>query len=336
MDVIDKKVINPASGAIVMALGIFLHGVMSHFLNQSAERWFALTFLFLAIIIYYKLARQLFQKGFLTPFLNNPVNSFVIGSWIAGFSVLGIVLKHYTPLLHSLAVGIAVINSLLWVFFLYLSIKNFKRLWQRTTFHATHGVVLLSAVASQSLVVLWEKLFPELPDLLSLTAFALGVFFYANGLILILSRYLTTDWSIIEDWTNTNCIIHGGLSITGFAIITSNIMDGLVLYYYWLLVLIVFCLVEGVEVIRAVKRVRQKGWKEGIFTYHISQWSRNFTFGMFFAFSMAMRGNSNGGNFLNDFHHFFLPVLAWVVLLALLIEITLWAREVLLNNRFIS
>ncbi|WP_028782389.1 hypothetical protein [Thalassobacillus devorans] len=328
MDVIEKKVINPASGAIVMALGIFLHGVMSHFVNQSAERWFALTFLFLAIVIYSKLVRQLFQKGFLTPFLNNPVNSFVIGSWIAGFSVLGIVLEHYTPLLHSLAVGVAVINSFLSVYFIYISIRNFKRLWQRPTFHATHGVVLLSAVAAQSLVVLWVKMFPNLPDLLIFSAFAFGVFFYMNGLILILKRYLATGWSIIEDWTNTNCIIHGALSITGLAIITTNMLDGLFLYYYWLFVLVVFCFVEGVEIIRAVKRVQQKGWRKGIFTYHISQWSRNFTFGMFFAFTMAMGGNSYEGNLLNEFHHFFLPVLAWVVLLALLIEITLWARAV--------
>ncbi|WP_085507430.1 hypothetical protein [Thalassobacillus devorans] len=336
MDVTEKKIINPASGAIVMALGIFLHGVMSHFLSQSAERWFALTFLFLAIVIYSKLVQQFFQKDFLTPFLNNPVNSFVIGSWIAGFSVLGIVLENYTPLLHSLAVGVAVINSCLWVFFIYVSMKNFKRLWQRPTFHATHGVVLLSAVAAQSLVVLWEKMFPGLPDLVSLSAFGLGVFFYANGLMLILKRYLSTDWSLIEDWTNTNCIIHGGLSITGLAMITTNLLDGLLLYYYWLVVLIVFCLVEGVEVLRAIKRIQQKGWKEGIFTYHISQWSRNFTFGMFFAFTMAMRKNSYDGNLLHEFHHFFLPVLALMVLLALLIEVTLWACEVLVGNRFTS
>ncbi|WP_281975185.1 hypothetical protein [Halobacillus litoralis] len=332
MNVHKRKIFNPASGAIVMALGVFLQGAMNHFLNQTAGRWFVFAYLLLSIAIYSKLFRQVFQKGFLTSLLKNPVNSFVLGSWIAGFSVLSIVLERYLPLLHFMVAALAVVNSLLWVMFLYICFMNFKQLWARPAFHATHGVVLLSAVATQSVVILWNELFPSLPDIFSLSAFALGGLFYIGGLILIFKRYLETDWSLTEDWTNTNCIIHGGLSITGLAIVSTKMFQGEILLYYWMLVLIIFCLVEGLEVVRAIKRIRQKGWRKGVFSYNVSQWSRNFTFGMFYAFTMVMHENASYKKHLYDFHEHFLSVWAWVVLIALVIEIVLWGGEKVLKR----
>jgi hypothetical protein len=56
----------------------------------------------------------------------------------------------------------------------------------------------------------------------------------------------------------------------------------------WAAALILFLVVEAIEILRAVQRVRTFGWKAGLFSYSVSQWSRNFTFGMFVAFSMYL------------------------------------------------
>ena len=140
----------------------------------------------------------------------------------------------------------------------------------------------------------------------------------------------------MEDWTNTNCIIHGGLSITGLAIVSAEMFQEEILLYYWMLVLVVFCLVEGLEVVRAIKRVQKKGWREGIFSYNVSQWSRNFTFGMFYAFTMALHENPYYKNKLYDFHEIFLSLWAWLVLIALVIEIVLWVGEKVINKKTIA
>lgn len=247
--------------------------------------------------------------------------------------MLSIVLERYLPLLHLMVAALAVINSLLWIMFLYICFMNFKQLWNCPVFHAIHGVVLLSAVATQSVVILWNEVFPSLPDIFSLSAFALGLLFYMSGLILIFKRYAETEWSLMEDWTNTNCIIHGALSITGLAIVSTKMFQEEILLYYWMLVLVIFCLVEGLEIVRAIKRVRQKGWREGIFSYNVSQWSRNFTFGMFYAFTMVMHKNTYHKNNFYEFHELFLSLWAWVVLIALVIEIGLWAEEKVIKKK---
>src|SRR5690625_8044484 len=56
---------------------------------------------------------------------------------------------------------------------------------------------------------------------------------------------------------------------------------------FWLVVFLLVILIESTEVVRAISRIRLYGWNEGIFHYLITQWSRNFTFGMFYAFTIV-------------------------------------------------
>jgi hypothetical protein len=48
-----------------------------------------------------------------------------------------------------------------------------------------------------------------------------------------------------------------------------------------------FAVVELIEIARLAARVRAVGWREALFVYDVSQWARNFTFGMFTAFTLA-------------------------------------------------
>src|SRR3546814_12892621 len=77
------------------------------------------------------------------------------------------------------------------------------------------------------------------------------------------------------------------MSITGLAAVMSGAVPFAVCYATWLYAGIMFLLVEAVELARLVQRKRLYGWRRGLGPYHVSQWARNFTFGMFYAFTLA-------------------------------------------------
>ncbi|UOR10852.1 TDT family transporter [Halobacillus amylolyticus] len=322
------KTMNPASGAIIMAIGIFLFAPIDAFpfLHHVLGGVLAVGLALIGLNIYQGLTRQFFDRNFLIPFLKNPVNSFTMGTWIAGMSVICNVLVKYYPSITLVVQIIAGVNTVLWLLFLVSCGYNFKQLVARPTSHATHGVVLLSTVATQSIVIVWVNLFPFFPDVLINVVMGLGFIFYLCGFILIAVRYgKETEWTLADHWTNTNCIIHGALSISGLALVTANIGTPLFLMIFWLIVFGLLLVIETIEVTRAVKRVHRLGWRKGLFTYNISQWSRNFTFGMFYAFSMTMHNNPHYMNVLYNFHEKFLAIWAWIVLIVLIAEIVLWA-----------
>jgi hypothetical protein len=153
-----------------------------------------------------------------------------------------------------------------------------------------HGVLLLACVATQSIVLAGHMLLgPAIPSYCSISLILLGVLYYVLGLSLILIRYLQRNRGCLaDDWTNTNCIIHGAMSITGLTCAISRVVSPNIIASIWLWVLFTFVIVEMIEIVRAIQRLRLYGWEEGIFSYSVSQWSRNFTIGMFLAFTIKI------------------------------------------------
>ncbi|WP_406687631.1 hypothetical protein [Rossellomorea vietnamensis] len=319
--------IDPASGAIIMAIGIFLYASIDAFtwVNHMTAKILSVSLIGLAAFIYKSLIKQLLSKSDRVLLLSKPVPSFVMGSWVAGISVLSNVAVKYFPDLSVAVQVVMLFNTLMWLGFMASCVYQFKELMKRPTAHSIHGVVLLSTVATQSVVIFWVKLYPSLPEGLLVGAISLGTFFYVIGLALIIVRYGRGNrWTLVEDWPSTNCIIHGALSITGLAIVSSELLSGRIMMVFWLVVFVLLIGVEWLEMVRAAKRVRKLGWEKGIFTYHVSQWSRNFTFGMFYAFTMTMHDNPYYLNSFYPFHEEFLHVWAWIVSLFLIAEMGLW------------
>jgi hypothetical protein len=329
------KVINPAAGAIVMALGIFLYSTVEviPFLEEFANV-LVIPYLLLSLIIFLAILFQLFQPGFITPFIHNPVNSFVMGSWVAGFSILCNVIQKFIPGTETLIFGMAIFNSIVFVIFLGFYIRNFKKLVSRPAKYTIHGVVLLSTVSTQSIVILWIELVPSLSKLIFIIGISLGLCFYLCGVALIIKRYFfSRGWSLSEDWANTNCILHGALSISGLAMVLSHWISPSGLTLYWLAVFILLVVIEIIEILRAVVRVKGLGWKKGVFTYQISQWSRNFTFGMFFAFTSTMADDPVYGSIDLPFLHFIMNSLPWIILVLLIVEIYLWIDAKVMSKK---
>lgn len=326
------KKIEPASGAIIMATGIFLIGTVEAFpfLDHQLGKYFAFILLIMWIVIYKSLSFQFFHRDFLVPFLKNPVNSFAMGTWIAGVSVLCNVFLKYFPGIIGMTQAIAIFNTFLFLFFVANCFYNFKQLFFEHRHYPVHGTILLSCVGTQSIMVLLNRAFFQFPAYVTKPVIVLGIMFYIAGMIRLVDRYWRrSDWTIADDWANTNCIIHGALSITGLAIVITDTFSSFFVTVFWIIIFILLCMVEVLEIIRAAKRVKQYGWNKGIFTYDVSQWSRNFTFGMFFTFTLFMHQNPfytmlEG---LHAFQNAFLSVWAWVVLIAILMQIALYIKS---------
>lgn len=225
----------------------------------------------------------------------------------------------------------ALLNSLLWILFIGTCVYNFKRLLFEVHDYPVHGILLLSTVGTQSIIVLLNNVFFQLPTVFSKSIIIVGIGFYVVGMFLITIWNATkSHWTISEDWPNTNCIIHGALSITGFAIVTTHTFSPFLVQLLWVITFGLIVIVESLEVIRGVKRVRKLGWSKGIFTYNVTQWSRNFTFGMFYVFTLLMYKDSEL-QFTGGWHTtqgIVLHVWAWVVLIALLVQMAIYIKYI--------
>lgn len=324
--------IAPASGAIVMANGIFLIGAVEAFpiLDTYVGIYFAFLLLIVWLVVYYLLSVQFFHRDFLIPFLKHPVKSFAIGTWIAGVSVLCNVFLRYFPSMLYVTQAMAIFNTFLFLFFLINIVVNFKQLLFDHQTYPVHGIVLISTVGTQSIIVLLNNVFFELPIIISKSIIILGVVFYFIGMILIIYRYMRVkNWTLADDWANTNCIIHGALSITGLAIVSSHAFSSIFVTWLWFIILFLIILVEMIELIRAGIRIKLYGWNKGVFVYDVSQWSRNFTFGMFYTFTLYMHKNPNYpiSDKLFVFQQTFMGFWAWIVLLALIGQIAVYVKS---------
>jgi hypothetical protein len=331
-----KKTSSPTgSGAIVMAIGIFINGAIVHFPSLNTEFATALAmilFLLFLFIAFSYIVDTLQGKVFKMHFAN-PVGSFAVGTWIAGTSVCGIALcqrlPEWKPLVQLLVIG----NIGLWCYFVYRAVGSFLHFFSAGAWRKVHGVLFLSTVSTQSLVIVWKAAFG------ASTAYALvapwvilfGVLLYVVSFYLILRRYAAEGADIDLDggWFNTNCITHGAMSITGLASAVSGVVPPDFTLLIWVWAVSWFVIIELVEVVRAVKRTRLHGLANGLFVYDPTQWSRNFTFGMLYAFSLNFKISQSAasGTLLIPLHQAVLQYFAWVVLILLLLEIFVFLRD---------
>lgn len=346
LTIMRKRPTPTAGGAMVMAIGIFGLAALQR-IPVLASLFSESLALLLFVIWLFTAASYLidFLKGTLHVHTESPIGRFGIGTWVAGTAVLArMEMVGVEDWSMSVEAMLGLIALLLWVWYVRLVLDGFKAV------HASHerlqasGVILLSTVSTQSLALIASDFaydptfFQWLDPVVSRVLFAgiatiliiVGTAFYVVGLRLLLQRYWRQKgWTLVKHWDNTNCIIHGAMSITGLAAVLSGTIPVMICLLIWLYVLIMFVLVELVEVVRAYLRVKSLGWQKGLFTYHVSQWARNFTFGMFYAFTWA---------FIQHFESYLTPPLAdvfqWIltygqyfVLLFLLLEIGLYLRD---------
>ena len=129
----------------------------------------------------------------------------------------------------------------------------------------------------------------------------LGCLFYLMGLSIVVRHYLGMKFSsMILNWSNANCIIHGALSITGLASLLTHALPDSIIIFIWIITTGLLVIVEGLSFVKLMQRIKNYGLLKGVFVYDISQWTRNFTYGMYYAFTLVLSENNLSSNGIVD------------------------------------
>lgn len=321
-----KKIyIRTSTMAVVMSIGIFTQGVLLNYFGTqifqhsfgkilsiiNLSLWFAIICSFLITCL---------DGKFKALHYTNQINRFGIGTWVAGTSINGILFYKQFIQLGIFSEIIAFINMVLWAAYIVICIKTFGEIVRTKSYQNIHGILLLTTVSTQSIVLLLNTVFKQFPVIVNLSLIIIGFCFYIFCIFFIIYRYFKCPWSIDLDWNNTNCIIHGALSISGIACLVTDTIHIDMIRWIWRCAFIFFLTVESIEAIRLFRRINLYGLKNGIFTYDVTQWSRVFTFAMFYTFTSLIHTHLFIGSFVIDT---ILNIGVWVVMLLLMIELML-------------
>ena len=324
-----------ASGAIAMAIGIFVLGALQRLPVPVATLTQILTLE--GLIVWAYIAASYIRSYFRGTFHNHtddPVGCFAVGTWVAGTAVLARLVAIVLPAWRPLVLALAALTLLVWLWYLVLIIRRYRIILHSPSRLRTTGRILLATVSTQSLVLLIEQLLPgQVPVQVAAGLIGLGYGFYGLGFVLIVQRYLRQPhWRLADDWDNTNCILHGAMSITALAALESRALPDPLIIASWLWAATLFVIVEVIEIARLRARVRAYGWRDALATYQVSQWARNFTFGMFYAvtvrLSVLLGGAAGLGNAgLSVLQAGIIAGGQYLVLILLLIEISLFMSQ---------
>jgi len=338
--VFSKKIyIHTSTMAVVMAFGIITQGVLTNFFGN---RFFygkvgeILTIIILALwgSFSFSFLLSYFNKKFKSDHYSHPINRFGIGTWVAGTSIIGILIYKEFRDWSFISQIILCVNIILWIIYIGGSVRAFYELHQNNLSKKVHGILLLTTVSTQSIVLLISTIHLNIPSDVDLFLITLGICFYLISAFYIIKRYVTTDsWTIKTDWNNTNCILHGALSITGLACVVSHVLSKHSVVLIWVLAAIVFLIIESIEVYRLFIRIKYYGMKKGMMIYDVSQWSRIFTFGMFYTITFQSAPN-----------HYFLSLIRtaiitsgiWVIIILGVFELFLCLKHFIVMNKKLS
>ncbi|ARG98457.1 hypothetical protein [Legionella micdadei] len=296
-----------SDGSIVMAIGIFSFDALQQ-LSFCTHKFSQVVTLELLIIWLYLASSYINQylQGSFNVTIKCKVSQFGIGTWVAGSSILAMLIFRDFSCYHFVAWMCAFLAFIIWLIYLILAVSN---LWlivvRQSTVHI--GIILLATVSTQSIALLTYFLFAT-----SIGFFAyqmlivLGYLFYLTGLFIIGRYLLQIQWKrIVLGWNSTNSIIHGALSISGLAAATTEIMPEEIIIGTWFLATVFLLLVEGISVIKGLYRLRIAGFTQGILVYDVSQWARVFTFGMYYTFNLSLIGHHVYTNcFIKEITHY--------------------------------
>lgn len=277
----------PGAGAAVMAIGIFGIAALPELASGAAALRRPLSLIVLALWTILALAFAADWLDGHDPRHGPPMRRAALGTWAAGTAVTAKLLQLGMPQWAPLAAAFGVAALGLWLWYLPIAAGAVRTLLAAPA-ERTTGAILLVTVSTQSVALLLTTLPSSPARAAALALVVLGILFYGGGAALMLRSFRAARrWRLTEDWDNANCVLHGAASITGLACVLSREVPGGICLGLWVYTAAVFVLVEAVELTRLAERVHAYGSGSGAFTYYASQWARNFTFGMFYAFTRA-------------------------------------------------
>lgn len=278
----EGLVVSPAT---VMAIGIFLLFSLEFLLREvlggeavrqvlDALRWLLL--IWAAYLLALFVDQTIRDKKVLWDYT---AGHFAIGTWAAGTNVLAVVVRPLLPELSRVLNGAGWLLWILYMVWLYGMARRPER-WRNI-----NGAAFLTTVATQSVVVATLGVWPDAPA--GLVYALLGVNLLGW---LLYGVHFTMVWIVrgfreqIRHWVPQDNITHGALSISILAaeVIAVNIPES----PGWLLRAIGAAWVLDCFVFLPIF-LAELGWlltgKKGLLNFRMVNYSRNFTYGMFFA-----------------------------------------------------
>lgn len=324
-----KERLSTLAGSIIMAIGIFALAAFPElpFYTKTIAKLITIE---LFIIWLFIAATFIDDDMKHIPILTKPImEQFGIGTWVAGSAMLTLLCLTELSHWHVVILMLTTLTFATWIGYVVLIASKISCPFCKTHEPIT-GTILLSTVSTQSIVLLINALFPSSPLFILQILILIGYLFYALGLIKILHHCLTNPpQPFFIRFSNTNSIIHGALSISGLASIESHAINYHIIICTWLLATICFVLIESMSLIKLFYRIKFFGLKNGINAYHISQWSRNFTFGMYYAFTLSFKNHYSVSNAIV---RFIVHYGQYVVFIFISIEIVIFLLSRLTNS----
>ncbi len=275
-----------ASPGMVMAFGIFINFscsfLLEKFLTGSLLSYSLAVLAVLlggwAAYLAYRLVDQAFNNR--KAVWNYTVGHFAIGTWVAGTNVWSMTIE---PVSHGTAMAANAVGWTLWVLYMIWLAKMVRHTEHRMKIN---GLVFLTTVATQSVVVSTSVIYPNASQLLYvlLALNILGIVFYCFYCV-----QFCLVWIVIgvkqqlQNWVPPNNITHGALSISILAAELIAINNPDVPYLQtaievtWVLTASLFLIVFLIELNKLLRKPKT------ILSFQIPNYARNFTYGMFFA-----------------------------------------------------
>lgn len=251
---------------------------------------------------------------------------FGLGTWVAATAATGMLLLQVWPGARLEGQALLFIAAGFWVVLLVAAARAIPALLRQHEHRGPGGagLVLLFAVATQSLALLACAL-GDLSWVVRYVLPAIGLSSYGAGLMFMLMAHEQRhDWKLARHAATTNCIVHGALAISGLALISAGLGDSTLWRGLWLLVASGFVVIEGAELQRLAQRIARYGWVGALLQYRVSQWVRNFTFGMLLAYTLALRQHDPAPWLLAPLLTWVAHVGPWLVMALLVLECALW------------
>lgn len=326
-----------AAGGIVMSLGIFSTYALDQmpFYSSALGRIVTIEILVIWLFIAWSIGESMVHRRFLTHY-KGIWQRFAIGTWVAGTAILATLVRRDLPEASDLALALAAVAIAIYTPYVVNFVQAYWTLWRHPFRQRATGIVLLPTVATESLIIMLITIFGKsISPPLALGIIAFDLVFLTSGQILTALHFRKMHTAALaSEWPNANCIIHGGVSITGLTLTLSGDFGPLVLFGVWATCLLLLIVIESLEVVRAAQRIRRYGLTEGVLTYGVSQWARNFTFGMFYAFSFELMRHSASFPFnWSPVIHFIISYGQYAVLFFLIAETGLFLRAHLASIR---
>jgi hypothetical protein len=213
-----------------------------------------------------------------------------IGTWVVSTAVLSLLWLKSFQELDEIALLLAFIAIGVWIEYMRLMLDDLHTIARNPVGLKLNGNIFLLTASTQSIAILVSTIFHDwLPLPILVILILVGYFYYGICLILSIRHYSQIRLRhMVLEWAHTNSMLHGALSLSGLACIKAILISSAVIVSTWIAAAVLFILVESIAFLRLILNIKKKGFRAAVLKYDISQWSRSFTYGLFYAFTVAI------------------------------------------------